>query len=57
MQSDLGEQTWNAHQHFGVTIVDSQAEWTPLQRNFLALAHDEHEPDPPKTPNTNTSNL
>ncbi|WP_158294290.1 hypothetical protein [Halorubrum sp. SP9] len=32
---------WEAHRHLGVSIVDSQAEWTPLQKMFLQAAADE----------------
>lgn len=50
MNSEIGEMTWNAHKHMNVRIAENQAEWNPLQRNFLFLAAQEHEPDPPDTP-------
>jgi len=45
MKSDLGEKTWRAHNDLGVKICDSQAEWTPIQREFLMLAFNEYEAD------------
>jgi len=52
--------TYYGQTEWGVTIVDDQSEWTPLQRNFLALAASEYGPDPdeyddpdvPSTPRT-----
>jgi len=42
VKSPLGQATWAAHWYDGVTIADSQSEWTPLQRQFLALGRDEY---------------
>lgn len=41
-QSKQGREMWDAHRHLGVSIVDSQAEWTPLQKMFLQAAADEY---------------
>lgn len=37
-QSKMGQSSYQAHRHLGVTIADSQSEWTPLQRLFLQYA-------------------
>ena len=44
-KSKMGKASWEAHRHLGVTIADSQAEWTPLQRIFLQAAADEYAND------------
>jgi len=55
VQSDLGEMTYNAHKHLNVPLTESQTDWTPLQRNFLFLAHDEYGPDTSSVPNKPSS--
>ena len=37
----MGREMWEAHRHLGVSIADSQADWTPLQKQFLQAAADE----------------
>jgi len=45
VRSDVGKKAWFGHDECGVRIVDEQAEWTPLQRDFLVLANDIYGPD------------
>lgn len=52
VQSDIGEQTWNAHYDLDIKIVETQAEWTPMQRNFLMMAAAEYGPDAPDNSGT-----
>lgn len=56
VHSELGEIAWNAHRHLGVQLCDSQSEWTPLQRSFLALAADEYGPDDEDIPDPEAVN-
>lgn len=44
---------WLAHTEWGVTIADSQSEWTPLQKHFLALGHQEYGASNDDVPNAN----
>lgn len=52
----MGRASWQGHRHLGVTIVDSQAEWTPLQRLFLQHAAAEYGPDDSDVPSTSQLN-
>jgi len=50
VQSDIGELTYHGQTEWNVRFVESQADWSPIQRNFLALAADYYGPDESEIP-------
>lgn len=45
MKTDYGKQQYALHTEGDVPIVESQSDWTPIQRDFLLYSLEHHEPD------------